>query len=92
MLVYWPLFNPMGETWDDNKEKMWVRGWEMRGEEKPDNAIDAAERTGMTKHWKARDVSTGGTRMEMTAGGVRESSYDNSADCRYAMPVYDPVL
>lgn len=54
---------------DNNKEKMWVIGWEMRGEEKPDNAIDTAERAGMKKHWKAKDVSTVRTRMEMTAGG-----------------------
>lgn len=39
----------------------------MRGEEKPDNAIDTAEKAGMKKHWKAKDVSTVGARMEMTA-------------------------
>lgn len=57
-----------------NKEKMWVRGWEMRGEEKPDNAVDTAERAGMKKRWKAKAVSTVGTRMEMTAEGCRKLS------------------
>lgn len=40
-------------------------------------------------------ISTVRTRMEMTAegrGGLQEASYDNSVDCRYAMPVYNPVL
>lgn len=64
----------------------------MRGEEKPDNAIYTAERAGMKKHRKAKAVSTVGNRMEMTAGGMQEASYDNRVDCRYAMPVYNPML
>ena len=78
---------------DYNKEKMWARGWEMRGEEKPENAIDLAERAGMKKHWMAKAVSTVRTTIEMTAeGGVQEANYDNSVNCRYAMPVSNPVL
>lgn len=41
----------------------------------------------------AKAVSTVRTRIEMTAeGGVQEANYDNSVDCRYAMPVSNPVL
>lgn len=49
------------------------------------------ERAGM-KHWKAKGVSTVVTTIRMTARGVREASYDNSVDCCYAVPVYNPVL
>lgn len=30
--------------------------------------------------------------MEMTARGMQEASYDKSVDCRYAMPVYNPMV
>ena len=49
MLVYWAngQYTMHG---DYDKEKMWVRGWEIRGEEKPDNEVDTAERAGVKKH------------------------------------------
>lgn len=41
----------------------------------------------------AKAVSTVRTTIEMTAeGGVQEANYDNSVNCRYAMPVSNPVL
>lgn len=64
----------------------------MRGEQKPDNAMDTAREGGNEEALKGEGRFYCRSQNEDDSQGVQEASYDNSVDCCYAMPVYNPVL